>query len=159
MTADNRNHLGKILKQRRVMVPLTLQELAARSGVSLSYLGRIEGGERFPSAHILRKLAKPLGFSEAELFVTAGFLSPDSQLPETQGERVFGKLDPYVASVLASEPVETQRVVIAILSIFKSIAKESGCNIEFAEYARRNFPEVDEDTITMIQDILEHPRK
>ncbi|MDP2718717.1 MAG: helix-turn-helix transcriptional regulator, partial [Dehalococcoidia bacterium] len=55
VTADNSNDLGKILKQRRVMIPMTLGELAATSGVSSSHLGRIERGERFPSAHMLRK--------------------------------------------------------------------------------------------------------
>ena len=54
--------LGKIIKQQRIKVPLTLQELAAESGVSSSHLGRIERSERFPSARILRKIAKPLGF-------------------------------------------------------------------------------------------------
>jgi len=33
------------------------------------------------------------------------------------------RLDPYVARVLAQEPVEIQRAVIGILTILKSIAK------------------------------------
>ena len=70
--------LGKIIKQQRIKVPLTLQELAAESRVSSSHLGRIERGERFPSARILRKIAKPLGFDEDELFTLAGFLSPQN---------------------------------------------------------------------------------
>jgi len=32
-------------------------------------------------------------------------------------------------------------------------------NTGFAEYARRRYPKTDEDTITMIEDILEHPPK
>ena len=72
------SNLGRILKQQRIAIPLTLQELATTSGVSSSHLGRIERGERFPSAHILRKIAKPLGFDEDELFTLAGFLSPQS---------------------------------------------------------------------------------
>ena len=60
-TASNRNEFGKTLKQRRLLIPLTLRELAARSGVSASHLARVERGERFPSGHILRKLARPLG--------------------------------------------------------------------------------------------------
>jgi transcriptional regulator with XRE-family HTH domain len=52
---DNGNNLGRLLKQRRVMIPLTLRELATISGTSPSYLGRMERGERFPSASILRK--------------------------------------------------------------------------------------------------------
>jgi len=145
MTVDNRNGLGKILKVQRVMIPLTLQELAAKSGVSTSYLSRIERGERCPSAR------------EEQLFSFAGYLSPEAS---TEVEPPSGKrLDPYVDAVLSQEPVDVQRTVIAILSIFKSIAKGSDCRIEFAEYIHRNYPEVDDDTITMIKDILEHPPK
>jgi transcriptional regulator with XRE-family HTH domain len=148
--------LAKILRQRRVMVPLTLKELGATSGVSASHLGRIERGERFPSARILRKIAKPLGASENELLTLAGYLSPQ---PSTGAERPsVGQLDPYVASVLSQEPVEIQRAVITVLTVLKSMAKANDSNIGFAEYVRRKYPEVDEDTITMIQDVLEHPK-
>ena len=113
--------LGKILKQRRMRMVLTLRELAAASGVSMSYLGRIERGERFPSARILQKIAKPLGFEEDELFTRAGYLSP--QASTTKGETGDGaEVDPYVAGVLAQEPVEMQRTVIGILAILKSLA-------------------------------------
>ncbi|WP_279116118.1 hypothetical protein [Dehalococcoides mccartyi] len=33
------------------------------------------------------------------------------------------QLDPYVAKVLAQEPIELQRAVIAILAMLKSISK------------------------------------
>lgn len=119
------NDLGKILKQQRITVPLTLQELAAESTVSSSHLGRIERGERFPSARILRKIAKPLGFDEDELFTLAGFLSPQTPgVAEESGSRYSSRqLDPYVARMLAEEPPEVQRSVIGILSLLKSIAK------------------------------------
>ncbi len=118
------NHLGRIIKQRRVTVPLTLQELAANSGVSSSHLGRIERGERFPSARILRKIATPLGFEEDELFTFAGYLSPQPPgVAEANPEYMSGRLDPYVARVLTQEPVDVQRAVIGILTILKSIAK------------------------------------
>ncbi len=119
------NDLGKIIKQQRITVPLTLQELAAESGVSSSHLGRIERGERFPSARILRKIAKPLGFDEDELFTLAGFLSPQtSGVGEESNSRYANRqLDPYVARMLAEEPPEIQRSVIGILSLLKSVAK------------------------------------
>ena len=123
--ARNDNNLGRILKQQRIAIPLTLQELAATSGVSSSHLGRIERGERFPSAHILRRIAKPLGFDEDELFTLAGFLSP--QTPGVAEESSTGytsrHLDPYVAKMLAEEPIEVQRAVIGILTMLKSIAR------------------------------------
>ena len=118
------NHLGGILKQQRISLSLTLQELAARSGVSASHLGRIERGERFPSAHILQKIAKPLAFEEDELFTLAGYLSPQSPtIAEKTPPYGSERLDPYVARVLAQEPIEMQRAVIGILTILKSIAK------------------------------------
>jgi len=116
---DNRNDLGQIIKQRRVMISMTLSKLATASGVSSSHLGRIERGQRFPSAYILRKIAKPLGFEEAELLMFGGFLSPK---PDTKplDRRT---LDPYVTAVLAEEPVEIQRAVVGILSVMKIMAK------------------------------------
>jgi len=115
------NDLGRILRQRRVMMPLTLQELATRSGVSASHLGRIERGERFPSAHILRKIAQPLNSSEDELFTLAGYLSPQ---PPSEAEKPgVRRLDPYVVAVLSQEPVEIQRTVIIILGVLKNMAK------------------------------------
>jgi transcriptional regulator with XRE-family HTH domain len=118
------SNLGKILKQQRVTIPLTLQELAAESGVSSSHLGRIERSERFPSARILRKIAKPLGFDEDELFTLAGFLSPQTPGVAEEGARYSSRqLDPYVARTLAEEPPEVQRSIIGILSLLKSLAK------------------------------------
>ncbi len=121
---QNTHDFGKLLKRQRVTIPLTLKELAASAGVSASHLGRIERGERFPSAHILRRIAKPLGFDEEELFTLAGFLSPQmTGIAEKDTEYVRSKLDPYVAKLLADEPVEVQRTVIGILAIIKSLAK------------------------------------
>jgi len=77
MTTD-KSDLGKIIRQQRISLPLRLRELAAKSGVSASHLGRIERGNRFPSASILKKIAQPLGFGESELLIYAGYLG----LPE-----------------------------------------------------------------------------
>lgn len=115
---------GRILKQQRVMISLTLRKLAAVSGISPSHLGRIERGERFPSASVLQKIAKPLGFEESELFSLAGYLSPRSVGGEEENaDRIGGQLDPYVSRVLSEKPVEVQHAVIGILSILKLIAK------------------------------------
>ena len=116
--------LGKILKQRRVMVPLTLKELAVASGVSASHLGRIERGERYPSGDDLLKIAKPLQFEEDELFTLAGYLSPQPPaLPGAKTEDTAVNLDPFVASVLGQKPVNVQRVVLSILTLCETIAQ------------------------------------
>jgi len=106
-------------------MPLTLRQLSARSGVSVSHLARIESGSRFPSATVLAKIAKPLGFTESELLVLAGYMSPGPRvLREEREEYVVGRLDARVARVLAQEPVEVQRAIVAMLPILKRIAKE-----------------------------------
>ena len=122
----SRNDFGRTLKQHRIALDLTLQRLAAMSGVSASHLGRIERGQRFPSAHILRKIAKPLGFNESELFTLAEYLTPQQpSLGEKEATYSGRQLDPYVASVLSQEPVEVQRTVIGILTMLKSIARST----------------------------------
>ena len=123
MTKDNRNDLGRVLKQRRTMIPLTLSKLSAAAGVSPSHLGRIERGDRFPSARILHKIAQPLGFDEGELFVLADYLSSHPTVAEGEPQRNLGRLDPYVNAVLSQEPEETQRAVVVILAVLKSMAK------------------------------------
>ncbi|MBA7617506.1 hypothetical protein ES703_24821 [subsurface metagenome] len=125
MSNDEKN-LGKLIKTERVMKGMTLLELSGASGVSLSHLGRIERGGRFPSALVLRKIAKPLGFEEVELITLAGYLSPQPSVGEGAIEDRVGRLDPYVAKVLSEEPVEVQRTVIGILSILKSITRARG---------------------------------
>ena len=124
MTTASRE-IGKTLKQRRLMLELTLRELAAKSGVSASHLARIERGERFPSGHILRKIAKPLDLDESLLLTIAGFLSPESSSESSEAYHIYKQLDPYVAKVLSEEPVEIQRTVVVFLTILKRAIAES----------------------------------
>jgi transcriptional regulator with XRE-family HTH domain len=124
MLNKNSVNLGEVIRRQRVTIPLTLQKLATISGVSPSHLGRIERGERYPSARVLRRIAKPLGLGEDGLFTLAGYLSPNaSGVAETEPGYAGNSVDPYVASVLAQEPAEVQRALIAILTILKNIAK------------------------------------
>ena len=125
MTNDhNSQDLGMVIKLQRIFTGLTLRELSNRSGVSSSHLSRIEKGDRFPSGHILQRIAKPLGFTESELLASAGYLSlQPSTVTEVIAENNVKKLDPIVARILAQEPVEVQRTVVAVLTLIKSIIK------------------------------------
>ena len=114
--------LGELIRRQRLMMSLTLGELTERSGVSSSHLGRIERGERFPSARVLRKIARPLGFREDEIFSLAGYLPSPATVSEEGPTYLGGRLDPYVAKLLSQEPIEVQRAVIGILNIMKSLA-------------------------------------
>jgi hypothetical protein len=66
-----------------------------------------------------------LGFQEEALLVYAGYLShPSASEEDSQPQDILGGLDPYVARVLSQESVELQRMVVAILTILKSIARK-----------------------------------
>jgi len=143
------SEFGKMLRQQRHMIELTLGKLAAKSGVSTSHLARIEKGNRFPSAGILRKIAEPLHFGETELLILAGYLSPEHEAQPSN-------LDPYVARALAQEPADVQRAVVGIVTLLRRMEKEQK-DMGFAEYAHRRYPQLDDDVITMIENIMEHP--
>jgi transcriptional regulator with XRE-family HTH domain len=115
-----RADIGKVLKQRRRSLSLTIREISEKSGVSASHLSRIEKGNRFPSASVLRRIAEPLGYEELDLMMEAGYLSPLKSGDGKEGHRL-SKLDPYVSGILSQEPVEIQRAVIQILSMIKRI--------------------------------------
>jgi transcriptional regulator with XRE-family HTH domain len=96
-------------------------QLSVVSGVSASHLTRIENGQRFPSAKVLRKIAPHLRIGEIELLSLAGYVSADGY--EVIGKPDCTKLDPHVVTLLSQEPVEVQRAVISILSMVKYIAE------------------------------------
>ena len=125
---DNlKNTLGNIIRQRRITLSLTLGELANRSGISASHLGRIEKRQRFPSARILRRIAKALAFEEVELFTLAGYISPQSPTKVEQSlDYIREGLDPYVAGVLTQESVEVQRAIIGIITILRASSEARG---------------------------------
>lgn len=124
MERNQDQNLGRIIKQQRLITGLTLRELAESSGVSSSHIGRIERGERFPSAHALRRIARHLGFEVSELFALAGYFTPQPPTAaESRASESIAQLDPLVARALAQEPVEIQRLSLVILTLLKSIAR------------------------------------
>jgi transcriptional regulator with XRE-family HTH domain len=111
-------NLGSIVKQQRNRLGLTLADLAAKSGVSVSHLGRIENAQRYPSPNVLRKLAKPLRLSEDELFNLAGYLPMVQDTPpDPEKYRLLAELDIIVDRVTA----DTSR----IKSIIRQLHRKS----------------------------------
>jgi len=100
---------------------MTRVRLAALSGVSPSHLTRVESGQRFPSARVLRRIAPHVGIGEVELLAFAGYLSP--QHYDNGADNGTGRLDPYVVAFLSQEPPELQRAVLSIFSALKYMAE------------------------------------
>jgi transcriptional regulator with XRE-family HTH domain len=120
LSIDDRD-IGSILKQLRVRADISRVQLSAVSGVSPSHLTRIENGQRFPSAKILRRIAPHLHIGEVELLSLAGYVSVGQY--GGLGSADSAKLDPNVVAILSQEPVEVQRAVVSILSMVKYIAE------------------------------------
>jgi transcriptional regulator with XRE-family HTH domain/tetratricopeptide (TPR) repeat protein len=58
---------GELLRRHRLLVGLTQEELADRSGYSADYVGKLERGQRRPPAAAVRRIATILELSEREL--------------------------------------------------------------------------------------------
>ncbi len=120
LSIDDRD-IGSIVKQLRLRADISRVQLGAVSGVSASHLTRIENGQRFPSAKVLRKIAPHLHVGEVELLSLAGYVSAEQY--NLLGNPDSTKLDPNVAALLSQESVAVQRAVINILSMVKYIAE------------------------------------
>ena len=71
-------NFGEYLRTLRTEKKLSLRELEQHSGVSNSYLGLIERGQRpVPGAEILKKLAPVLDVPVKDLLNAAGYLKED----------------------------------------------------------------------------------
>jgi transcriptional regulator with XRE-family HTH domain len=87
-------NLGIVVRQQRKRLGLTLKDLAFKSGVSISHLGRIENAQRYPSPSILQKIAEPLSLDEKEKFSLAGYLPIDqSKTVNTEKHKILSELD------------------------------------------------------------------
>tara|TARA_R100001143_G_C3312561_1_gene110843 strand:- start:132 stop:482 length:351 start_codon:yes stop_codon:yes gene_type:complete len=67
------NNLGKTIRIIRQAKGMKLNSLAKSAGVSVPFLSLVEGGDRQPSLHVLRKLAEGLSIpSEALILMSVG---------------------------------------------------------------------------------------
>ena len=70
--AQERHQVGRVLLGRRVAAlradaGLTVRALAARTGISVGYVGGIETGRRLPGLDVLDLLAQALGTDAARM--------------------------------------------------------------------------------------------
>ena len=68
---------GIRLRSLRQAKQLGLRALAARLGISYTYLSHIENGRRIPKAALVEKLARELGADSEELLLLAGRFPQD----------------------------------------------------------------------------------
>ena len=112
---SNKPTIGRIIREQRKKIGITLDRLSEISGVSLAHLSRIETGHRHPSPRTLQSIAKPLGFDLTELLVMAGHLSPDlSALSEEEREKLRDEMK-MLSERVASDTKRMKDIVNRLL--------------------------------------------
>lgn len=70
--------MGEYIKERRLALSMSQEDLAESAGTSAAYLSQIERGKvALPGADLRRRLARVLGVRHIDLIVAAGELAPD----------------------------------------------------------------------------------
>lgn len=67
------SRLGQMIRQRRIIEGYTQAEIAARCGISVSQLSRVERNLCFPSAEALIKMADILNINLSRLLTCAAY--------------------------------------------------------------------------------------
>lgn len=107
---ENLSQFGEILRKHRVSQKYSLRDLEAISGVSASFIGRIERGETSPSYEVIVKLSDALGIAPAEFFPGHPGFNPSyraefGELLESKPVQIMlrdlATLDPYARRAIA----------------------------------------------------------
>ena len=107
--------VGRIIKEQRKKLSLSLNKLSRLTSVSVSHLARVERGERSPSLKTLQKIAGPLGFDLNELLIITGHLSPGvSVYSEEQREKLRVELHTLLERV-ASDNTRIKEILDRLL--------------------------------------------
>lgn len=130
MTEETKPSVGKLIKEIRESMRISLNELARRTSVSSSYLSRIEGGESDNvSNEIAVKLAKELSKSDA-LRARKIELAPYSGIPLVGF--IIDELKPQQEPVLFSTDIEAVKELAALAPYASDEIKAA------IEHAKRN---------------------
>lgn len=101
--------VGLRLREIRLHMGLTQEQVGEAVGLSYSYIGRIERGQKNISLQTLSKIATVLGVSESEFFVYAGQpqLTTPKDIEIKEILTVLNRQDPKTLSKAKNILIET----------------------------------------------------
>lgn len=111
------NDFGEYLRNLREAQKLSLREMAAKTGVSVSYITQIENGKRkAPGPEVLKRLAPAYNVPVRDLLKAAGYLDDIKEIrptlsEEEEVERAFNYVisDPrYQSGTRVTGPITTE---------------------------------------------------
>lgn len=104
--------LGKRIREERLKLNLTQEKLSEQIGISVSYIGQIERGERSPTLQTLVLLANELG-------VTIDYLLQDSVVIEDENY-----LKMFAQAISGRSAKEKQMALDIIKLLFSHLDKK-----------------------------------
>ncbi len=120
---------GLKVKQARLERGMSFQELANRTGMSVSYLNEIEKGKKYPKADKIRLLAEALGIPEAALSTPRlkGPLAPVERLLRSNFLNelpldLFGIELPKVVEIIANAPTRVGAFISTLVELARNYA-------------------------------------
>ncbi len=154
---------GLKVKQARLERGLSFQELAAGTGMSVSYLNEIEKGKKYPKADKIRLLAEALGTTEAELCSPElkAHLAPVEQLLRSNFLNelpldLFGIELPKVVEIIANAPARVGAFISTLVELARNYAVRQE-HFYFAslraylELHSNYFPEIEKEVDAFIE--------
>jgi len=98
---DLRELLAKNIKKYRKIRGFSQEDLAERAKTSLTHIGMIEIGRKFPSVNMLEKIADALGIDTPELFSadTVVFLPSYNKSMERLYSEILDEVEGFKARV------------------------------------------------------------
>lgn len=137
MLASNLEPLGNKLRRRRRRLALTLDELAAKTGISKPYLSLIETGRvtNPPSDEKLQKLEITLGFAKGELLSQAHLQRTPRDVQVMLHQLMLGlprreEEKPPTPSVATAVPAANNLDTAYLNGLLQELADRSAGNVE-----------------------------
>ena len=111
-----RAQIGKRVRDLRITVPITQEELAAKTGISVSFLSMIERGERRPTLKTLVVISEAMGVTLSQFF-------SEVKVPQEN----IGQTGPLLATRLEDLRLSQDQVEILIV-VARAMFERHGTN-------------------------------
>lgn len=129
MSEKSYREFGEYLKYLRELRGISITQLAKLSGVSPSYISRIEsGGRRPPKPDIIQKMVPHLGIGYNEMMIKAGYLSvnnEDLRIEDAETKELFVSLTEGKKELLRTVDGLTEDTIFMISQTVQRIKEES----------------------------------
>jgi transcriptional regulator with XRE-family HTH domain len=108
--------LARRIRELRQTLGWTQQDLAIRSGLSRSYISRLEMGDiALPSSERLRALSNSLGTTSDDLLTAAGFIDTPRESPDLPEIKVY---------LRQRYGIDDQRILQAVETIVNNLTEQ-----------------------------------